>query len=291
MANSLREVKIRINATKNTAQITKAMYMVSQSKVKNAEKIYSNYRDFMARIGDMVASVVNNIDDNEVHPMMVQREIKKTAYLIVTSDRGLAGAYNSNVLKEFQTIIADSHKSKDEYVCASIGKQGYNFFKKNDEPLITDSIFQIRDDVVFSDMLPLANAIIDMYEKAEIDRLVVIYNHYINSLTQEVIAKTILPISEIEGKVSPLEYVFESGLIKTINTILPMYIEDIIYGIVLDAKISEHCARRNAMRTATDNAKEVIAKLQLLYNRVRQEAITSEIIDVIGGANAVGGKK
>lgn len=290
MANSLREVKMRINATKNTAQITKAMYMVSQSKVKKAEKTYSNYRDFMSRISDLVVSIVSNKSSDYIHPMLVEREIKKTAYILVTSDRGLAGAYNSNIFKEFDNIIKNNHSSKDEYICGAIGKQGFLHLRKRQVPILIDEPLFIRDDVLFIDLLDFANSFIDLYLSLKIDKIVIIYNHFINSITQEIVSKSLLPIEKIEGNKINLDYIYESGIEKTIDTLLPMYIQDIIYGIILDSKISEHCARRNAMQTATDNAKEVCDKLQLLYNRARQETITNELIDVIGGANAIGGK-
>lgn len=290
MANSLREVKIRIDSTKSTSQITKAMYMVSQSKVRRAEKTFKGYKDFMSRIGDMVASIVSKAGDDEKHPMLKAREIKKTAYLIVTSDRGLAGAYNSSLFKALENQITEHHKS-DDFICGAIGKQGFGFLKRKGYPLIHNQATFVRDDVMFIDIVPLANQFIEKYAKGEIDKLVIVYNHYVNSLTQEIKFHTLLPISQIEGNQIEIDYVYESGLEKTLNLVLPMYIQDMIYGIILDAKTSEHSARMNSMRSATDNASEVIDKLQLIYNRARQEVITNELTDIIGGANAIGGKK
>ncbi|MDE5855618.1 MAG: F0F1 ATP synthase subunit gamma, partial [Anaeroplasmataceae bacterium] len=127
------------------------------------------------------------------------------------------------------------------------------------------------------------------YLSGAIDKLVIIYNHYINSLSLEIRFEELLPITSLEKMESPREYIYETGIEKTLDIVLPMYIQDMIYGIILDAKVSEHSARMNSMRNATDNATEVIAKLQLLYNRARQGAITTELIDIIGGANAIGG--
>lgn len=290
MANSLREVKIRIDSTKSTSQITKAMYMVSQSKLKRAEKTYKEYKDFMKRISDMVVSVISKAEVDYKHPLITKREVKKTAYLLITSDRGLAGAYNSGLFKHLEKVISENHKSNDEFVCAAVGKKGFGFIKQRGYNLVSDEPTFVRDDVMFVDIVPLANAIIKMYLEGSVDKMVIIYNNYVNTITQEIKAETLIPIGEVDGEPLEVDYIFESGIEKTLDSILPMYIQDMIYGMILDAKTSEHSARMNSMRSATDNADEVISKLQLIYNRARQEVITNELIDIIGGANAIGGK-
>lgn len=289
MANSLREVKLRISSTQSTAQITKAMYMVSSSKVKRAEKVYKGYQDFMNRISNMVGQMVAKAKDDYKHPLMTVRPIKKTAFLIVTSDRGLAGAYNASIYKALEQKIQEEQLKKDDFVCGAIGKQGHAYLKRKDYTMIIDKPTYVRDDVMFLDILPLAKLFIEKYLLGEIDQLVIVYNHYVNSLSQEVCFETLLPITSLEEKEGQIDYVYETGIEKTLDLVLPMYVQDIIYGIILDAKVSEHSARMNSMRNATDNADEVIAKLQLIYNRARQSAITTELIDIIGGANAIGG--
>ena len=291
MANSLRDVKTRIASTKSTAQTTKAMYMVSQSKVRKAEKTYRNYQPFMKEVTSMVKSVLSKVDSEYVHPLMNEREVKKTCYLTITSDRGLAGGYNSSINKTLDQLINQNHKSKEEFVVASIGRKGYGYIKTKGYPSLNSSPIFVRDDVMFLDIVPLTKAIIKMYLEGEIDKLVIIYNHYINSISQEVCTTTLLPVLNVEGEISPIDYVYEVGVIQTLDLLLPMYIEDTIFGIILDAKTCEHCSRMNAMRSASDNADEIIAKLQLLYNRARQEVITNELIDIIGGANAIGGNE
>ncbi|MGL4949102.1 MAG: ATP synthase F1 subunit gamma [Anaeroplasmataceae bacterium] len=291
MGNSLREVKLRIDSTKSTSQITKAMYMVSQSKVKRSERIYKEYKDFMQRISDMVVSIVSKAETDYEHPLIKKRPIGKVCYLLVTSDRGLAGAYNTNLFKQLENEIKNNHKSKDEFVCAAIGKKGHSFINKRGYNKVRDEAIFVRDDILFVDIVPLADGIIDLYLDEKIDKLVVIHNHFVNSLTQEVVSKTLLPLGEIEGgNIIDTDYIYESGIQNTLDQILPMYIQDTIYGVILDAKTAEHSSRMNSMRSATDNAEEVIDKLQLLYNRARQEVITNELIDIVGGANALGGK-
>ena len=277
MANSLREVKVRISSTQSTAQITKAMYMVSQSKVKKAEKTYKSYKDFMQRISSMISQI------------LAKREVHKTAYFIITSDRGLAGAYNSSIFKALADKIKETHKSNDEFITGAVGKQGFSFLKRMGYPMINDSPVFVRDDVQFVDIEPLAKQFINLYIDKEIDKLVIIYNHYVNSLTQEIKFEELLPMVKVDTEYKNIDYVYESGIEKTVNLILSMYAKDMIYGIILDSKTSEHSARMNSMKSATDNAEEIIGKLQLLYNRARQNVVTTELIDIIGGANAIGG--
>ena len=290
MANSLREVKLRINSTQSTAQITKAMHMVSQSKVRKAEKTYRAYQDFMKRISNMVSQIIEKADEEYQHPLLTPREVKKTAYFIITSDKGLAGAYNSSLFKAMAERISTNNKSDDEFITAAIGKKGFSFITKMNYPLLSNEPTYVRDDVMFIDIVPLAKKVVEAYLNKEIDKLVIVYNHYVNSITQEIVFEDLLPIKKIEGNTSKIDYVYETGIEKTLNLVLPMYIEDIIYGIILDAKTSEHSARMNSMKNATDNSEEIISKLQLLYNRARQNTVTTELIDIIGGANAIGGE-
>lgn len=289
MANSLREVKQRIQSTENTAQITKAMYMVSSSKVKKAERIYKGYQDFMLRKANLVHQMVAKASEDFTHPLLTERPILRTAFLLVTSDRGLAGSYNSSIYKALEEKLNELNLEKQNVLCGAIGKQGFAYLKRNKYNLIKDTPTLVRDDVMFIDILPLAKSFIESYLLGEIDKIIIVYNHYINSLSLEIRFEELLPIMSLKGKESSVDYIYETGIEKTLNLVLPMYIEDMIYGIILDAKVSEHSARMNSMRNATDNATEVIAKLQLLYNRARQGAITTELIDIIGGANAIGG--
>ncbi len=290
MANSLREVKIRIDSTKSTAQTTKAMYMVSQSKVRKAERTFKDYQSFMNSISSIVTSVVKKAGKEYSHPLLTKREIKRTCYLLVSSDRGLAGAYNANIFKEFEEQIK-KHNSKNDFFVSAIGKKGFNYIQKKGYPTLENEVTYVRDDVMFEDVVPLTKLIVEKYLREEIDSLVIIYNHYINTLTQEVVVKSLLPILNLDGELKPIDYEYESGIERTIEMMLPMYLENMVYGIILDAKTSEHSARMNSMRNASDNADEVIGKLQLLYNRARQSAITTELIDIIGGANAIGGQE
>ncbi len=284
MALSLIDVRSRIASTKKTSQITKAMYMVSSSKVKRSQQVYYDYQDFFKRIRGLVATTLKNVGDDFSYAMFEKREVKTTAYLLISSDTGLAGPYNTNVFKHFEQLVAQDGGS---YVVWTIGRKAYSYVKGKKHPLLNSSPTLVRDDVMYIDIVPLAKQFVHAYLKGEIDKLVIVYNHFVNSLNIEVTSQVLLPIDEIKDDVNEKEYIFEGGIENIVDEIMPMYIQAVVYGIILDAKISEHSSRMNSMKNATDNAEEVIDKLQILYNRARQNAITTELIDIIAGANAV----
>ncbi len=289
---SMREIRSRITATKKTSQITKAMHMVSASKLKKAERAITEYRPLMYRLREMIDNLLDT--DDVSHPMLSERDIKKTCYIIVSSDRGLAGPYNSSVFKTFSQFIDENHKSDSEFVVAPIGHKAMSFVKRKGYKLLIEEAINVRDDVQFIDFKSVTNSFIDSYLKGEIDKIVVYYNHFVNTITQEVIGEQLLPITNghkkedtEERKTTKLIYSYEPSPKAIINHLLPMYVENTLYGIILDAKASEHAARMTAMKSATDNADDLIQTLQLHYNRARQAAITVELTDIIGGANAV----
>ena len=197
--------------------------------------------------------------------------------------------FYSSIFKALEEKIKESGLKEDDYITGAVGKQGFNYLKKKKYPLLNEAPVYIRDDVMFVDIVDLSKSFIDLYLEKKIDRLVIIYNHFINTLRSEIRFEELLPIKNVEGEKNNVIYSYESGLEKTIDLILPMYAQDMIYGVILDAKASEHASRMNSMKSATDNADEIIQKLQLLYNRARQNEVTSELIDIIGGANAIGG--
>ena len=284
MAESLIDVKGRITSTKKTSQITKAMYMVSSSKVKRSQQTHQSYQDFLNRIKRLVVTALNKTSDDFSYPMLEKREVKTVAYLLISSDTGLAGPYNTNVFKHFEQLRKDN---SENYKVWTIGRKAYGYAKSKNLPLANDHPTLVRDDVMYIDIVPIAKQFVEAYLKGEVDEIVIVYNHFVNSLSIEVKDEVLLPI-EIEKTSDDVgEYLFEGGVNAIISELMPMYIQAIVYGIILDAKISEHSSRMNSMKNATDNAEEVINKLQILYNRARQSAITTELIDIIAGANAV----
>ena len=290
---SMREIKSRITATKKTAQITKAMHMVSASKLKKAEGIIKSYRPLVYKLREMIDNLLGS-DDTLNHPMLVEREKQVVCYVLVTSDRGLAGPYNSSVFKAFTAFVEENHQSNDEFLVAAIGFKAYSFARRMKYNMLNEEIINVRDDIQFIDF----KAVIDLFTKqflsGKIDSIVVFYNHFINTITQNVEHVQILPITKREKTKEKTEendlkliYNFEPSPQVIINHLLPMYVENTLYGMILEAKASEHASRMTAMKSATDNAEDVIHTLQLHYNRARQAAITIELTDIIGGANAV----
>lgn len=286
MAGNVNKVKTRIVATKKTAQITKAMNMISASKLKNAENAIKQYRPFIEKTRDIVVHLASN-DSSLTHPLMDKREIKNICYLVISSDRGLAGGFNSNVCKELTKQINSMDKNVGYYVLP-MGLKAFNYVKKQKYPLLIDKVVNVKDDIEFTVIMDVIKSLVMNYMLEKIDKVVVIYNHFKNTLVQEIKTEGVLPVETIKTEDAHLtNYEFDGEVSQILNTALPIYIENTIYSYVLDSKASEHAARMNSMKSATDNAEEVIASLELLYNRARQAAITLELTDIVGGASVV----
>ncbi|AVR00574.1 F-type ATPase gamma subunit [Oceanobacillus picturae] len=282
---SLRDIKGRIDSTKKTKQITKAMEMVSASKMSKAELNAKSFVPYGEKIQEVVKSIAANNPDAS-HPMLEKREVKKTGYFVITSDRGLAGAYNSSVLRNLYQTIQKNHQSTDEYTVIAVGRMGYDFCRKRGIP-VAKSILGIADQPNFSEIKELASETVQMYIDGEIDELNIFYNHYVSAISQQVTTTKLLPITDLKATGSTSEYEYEPNQEQILNVLLPQYAEALIYGALLDGKASEHAARMTAMRSATDNADELIGDLTLSYNRARQAAITQEITEIIGGVAAL----
>lgn len=282
---SLRDIKKKIEATKKTSQITKAMHMVSASKLRKVERSYKSFQPIKAKVKELIEQVLSTYPEL-THPLLEQREIKKTGYIIVSSDRGLAGPYNSQILKYFDELVKDS--DHNDFIVGTIGYKAYSYCKKKKYPLLNKESINSRDDVKFIDFQAMSRAFINLYLAHEVDKIVMVFSDYINTLTQVVRTEVLLPITDLiknDRKIS--EYIFEPTTEEVISSLLPIYLENTLYGIILDAKTAEHASRMTAMKNATDNAKEIIRKQNLVYNRARQAQITIELTDIIGGANAV----
>ncbi len=262
------------------------MEMVSASKMNKAEQNAKGFVPYADKIQEVVASIANSNTDIE-HPMLTKREVKKTAYIIVTSDRGLVGGYNSNILKNLVTTINKRHQHADEYTIIAVGRKGYDFCKKRNLP-VSKSILGIADHPTFADIKDLASESVQMYSDGEIDELNIIYNHYVSAISQVVTAKKLLPIENLdEHGASDSDYEYDPNQEEILEVLLPQYAESLIFGALLDGKASEHAASMTAMRSATDNASDLIDDLTLTYNRARQAAITQEITEIVGGVAAL----
>ena len=285
MAGSIRAIKTRITATKKTSQITKAMNMVSASKLKVAEKSIKAYLPFTDKVKNIMANLTLSNEELD-HPLLKKRDIKTVLFVVVSSDRGLAGAFNSSVAKSLTKEIELLPKNVN-YLVMPLGLKIYNYVKKHKYPVNITEPVSVKDNVAFADISEVVHTIVLDYLSNKIDEVKIIYNHHVNTLIQEVKVDTLLPIGSFKDTKPTVNYEFEGGEKEILDTILPIYIENSIYGMILDSKASEHAARMNAMQSATDNAEDVISTLELLYNRARQEAITSELTDIVGGASVI----
>jgi F-type H+-transporting ATPase subunit gamma len=282
---SLRDIKNSINSTKKMSQITKAMEMTSAAKWNRGVMNAKAFVPYMEKIQEVTAAVAMGSKGIN-HPMLKSRPVKKTGYIVMTSDRGLAGAFNSNVIRRVFQTIQDRHKSKDEYAIIAIGRVARDFFVKRGMNVDLE-IIGVSDQPSFESIKDITSSTVGMFSDGTFDELYLYYTHYKSAITQEVTEKKLLPLADITTSSKLTSYEFEPSAEEILEVLLPQYAESLIYGALLDSKASEHAARMTAMRNATDNAKEMIKNYSLIYNRARQAAITQEIAEIVGGAAAL----
>lgn len=285
---SLRDIQTRINSTQKTRQITKAMEMVSAAKLSRSQQRARQFIPYTSKIRDVVASIAQS-NSGATHPMLEARPVKKTGYIVITSDRGLAGGYNSSLIRELLAKINERHKSQDEYGLIVMGRVGRDLFKSRNLPIIQE-ITGLSDSPTFSDIKTLARTAVEMFTDGIYDELYIWYNHFINPIVQQVTEEKVLPLTDLAGenRGSTASYEYEPSEEAILEQLLPQYAESIIFGSLLDAKAAEFGARMTAMGSATDNASALIDELSLAYNRARQAAITQEITEIVSGASAQG---
>ncbi len=280
----MREIKRQIKSVQNTKQITKAMEMVAASKLRRAQESAQASRPYAEKMKEVIANIAATSNGIK-HPMLSLREIKKTGYLIITSDRGLAGGYNSNVLRKVMNTIQTRHKSEDEYSVFVIGRKGRDYFNKRGVR-IEEEVIGLNDSPKFLEIKSIANSVVKKFENGIYDELIIVYNEFVNAITQIPVAKKILPLDQVTSETSVNAYEYEPSPEGVLKVLLPKYAETLIYSAILESKASEFGARMTAMGSATKNATKMISKLTLIYNRARQAAITQEISEIVAGANA-----
>ena len=284
-AESMQDIKRRIRSVTSTEHITNAMKLVSAGKLRKAKAIFEKTNENSHYITHTIAEIFNSSQDIPPEYLAGNREIKTTCYIIVTSCRGLCGGFNSNVLKEAQREIdADWEKP----VIFAIGSKGKEYFEKRGYEIYGDYLAP-PENISFLETREMSVPIIEMYNRGEIDEVVLIYTSFISSMEQEVKNVTLLPFEiekdpDIIRNSKPVEY--EPSVEAVFNYLVPKYGEMMIYGAVVESATCEHAARRMAMENATDNAREMLDKLSLNYNRARQSAITDEIIEIVAGSEA-----
>ena len=290
MANT-QDIRRRIKSIRNTAQITKAMQMVAASKMRKAQQHALAGRPYAGLMNKVLVSLQKRTDPR-LHPLLHVRELKKELVLIISTDKGLAGALNTNLFRE----AANFDPAKTVYVVA--GKKARQFIARVRRELLAD--FELKDAPTFVETKPIAKFCTEKFLKHEVDKVSVLYTHFINTIDQRSVVQTLLPISsfdlpkkheeaEANEDVDPmLGYVFEPTAEAVLDMMLPYYIQYQVFQMILDARASEHSARMVAMKNATDNAHEFIKDLTLEYNKMRQAGITTELLEIATAQMAVG---
>jgi F-type H+-transporting ATPase subunit gamma len=284
MAKGMREIKRKIKSVQNTKQITKAMEMVAAAKLRRAQEAAQNARPYADTLKEVVANIAAG-SKGVKHPMLQSRAIKKTGYLIITSDRGLAGGYNANVLRNLIRTIAERHTSTDQYCLFVVGRKGRDYLRRRNLPIV-EVVTGLPDNPTFADIKQIASLAVSQFADGTFDELYIHYNQFINAITQRAVEKRLLPLDDVSSNKQVTSYEYEPSAEEVLEVLLPKYTETLIYSAVLDGKASEFGARMTAMGNATKNATKLIQTLTLTYNRARQAAITQEITEIVAGANA-----
>ncbi|VKK42150.1 proton-translocating ATPase, F1 sector, gamma-subunit [Streptococcus pneumoniae] len=291
MAVSLNDIKTKIASTKNTSQITNAMQMVSAAKLGRSEEAARNFQVYAQKVRKLLTDILHgNGAGASTNPMLISRSVKKTGYIVITSDRGLVGGYNSSILKAVMELKEEYHPDGKGFEMICIGGMGADFFKaRGIQPLY--ELRGLADQPSFDQVRKIISKTVEMYQNELFDELYVCYNHHVNTLTSQMRVEQMLPIVDLDPNEADEEYSLtfelETSREEILEQLLPQFAESMIYGAIIDAKTAENAAGMTAMQTATDNAKKVINDLTIQYNRARQATITQEITEIVAGASAL----
>ena len=283
---SLIDIRRRIRSVKNTQQITKAMKMVSAAKLRRAQDRVLAARPYAATLRQVLSNVAAAAAGDErvgANPLLAQRPEKRVALVLITADKGLAGAFNSNLNKAGVKFAVDRAEATTEYLL--LGRKGRDFFRKRGAPVAGEHI-GLAAKVRYEDAAEIAHSLMERFAREEIDGVYLLYNEFKTVMSQKLTVTRVLPV-EIPREQQPIDYIFEQPPAELLDALLPRYVEMEIYRALLESAAAEHAARMTAMESATSNAADMIEKLTLYMNRVRQASITKEIIEVVSGALAL----
>ena len=293
MAN-LKEVRERIRSVQNTQQITKAMKMVSAAKLRRAQDAIQQMRPYSNRPNKMLSNILSNLDGDAQSAFGEVREVQKACVVVVTSNRGLCGAFNSNVCKAAMATIEEKYAevyASGNLTILPIGKKGFDFFRKRyKQATINKDYVELFSDLSFDNVSQVAKLLLRAFEGREFDAIDVAYGKFKNAATQFTITEQFLPVAKIEkeeGDKLVADYIFEPSQAKLLDYLVPTILQTQFQKFLLDTHASEHGARMTAMDKATENADELLRGLRISYNKARQEAITNEILEIVGGAAAL----
>lgn len=284
MAN-LKEIRNRISSVSSTMQITSAMKMVSAAKLKKAQDAITAMRPYSDKLTELLQSLSASLEGDSGSKFAEQREVKNVLIVAITSNRGLCGAFNSNIIKEVTRLTKDSYANQEVSYLA-IGKKANDAFAKTNK--VIDNKSDVFDNLTFDNVAEVAQMLMDTFVNGDYDKIVLVYNKFKNAATQEIMTEQFLPIVPIEGESSSsTDYIFEPSKEQIVEQLIPKSLKTQLFKSVRDSFASEHGARMTAMHKATDNATELRDQLKLTYNKARQAAITNEILEIVGGAEAL----
>lgn len=283
MAN-LKELRSRITSVSSTMQITSAMKMVSAAKLSRAQEAIVAMRPYAEKLTQLLRDLSSTMSDEQRSEYAEQRDVEKVLLVAVSSNKGLAGAFNTNIIKGVRGLVAQEYQGK-QVTLMTIGKKAHDVLSKNHEVYKNhDSLF---DDLTFENVESIAQDLMKVFVAGDYDKIVLVYNHFRNAGTQVVMKEQFLPIVPVERDDSKtLDYIFEPSKEDIVTELIPKSLKIQLYKAIRDSYASEHGARMTAMHKATDNATELRDSLKLSYNKARQAAITGEILEIVGGAEA-----
>ncbi len=293
MSGALKEVRNRIKSVQSTQQITKAMKMVSAAKLRRAQDAITQMRPYAQKLQEMLSNIVSNSDGDVNMALAAERPVENVMIIVVTSDRGLCGGYNSNLIKLAKQVIADKYSSqaaKGKVQILPIGKKGYENFTKSGIKVV-NQYWDISTGLSFDKVQTAAKHAMDAFANKEVDAVELIYSEFKNAATQRFGAEQFLPVSKVaktEGQKNA-DFIFEPDKNVLIAELMPKILNTQLFKATLDANASEHGARMTAMDKASDNANELLKSLKISYNRARQAAITTELTEIVSGAAALQG--
>jgi F-type H+-transporting ATPase subunit gamma len=284
------DIKRRISSVNNTKKITKAMELVAGSRLRRAQARIESLRPYADRMQQLVVDVAGNAGHMTDQPLLARREVKTVAVVALTGDRGLAGAFNANVVRRALEIAREQRAAGNEVVWLVIGRRGASTLRFRRQTITADYT-GITDRPAYADAQAIAERVAELYEQGEVDRVVMVYNHFLSALSQRLDEVELLPVPEeaITGEAVTIEgsFIYEPDEREILHDLIPTYLEITIYRALLESTASEHGARMTAMRNASDNAGTLIDDLTLKMNRARQAEITQEILEVVAGADAL----
>ncbi len=293
MAGQLKEVRNRIKSVQSTQQITKAMKMVSAAKLRRAQDAITQMRPYARKLQEMLSNIVSSTGAEGSSPLAAERTVERVLLIVITSDRGLAGAYNANVIKLAKQVIRERYatqQAKGNVTIWNIGKKGYEHFSKNNFKAV-ETYKDIFLNLTFENVQSAAQAAVQAFQNREFDTVELIYSEFRNAASQNFTVERFLPIprSEATGSNVKVDFIFDPNKEELIAELMPKILNTQLYKAVLDANASEHGARMTAMDKASENANELLRNLKISYNRARQAAITTELTEIVSGAQALQG--